>query len=159
MSTQIGVHLVEDPAILHQLQAAERELDDRLRLCGMLGYRGYDATAIANALAYAPVVSGLTQSIAAKIALDGLMGGRRCEDAEFWGSPLGRAVAYWGTGEVRPVSRASAAAALGYTRQNVLYMLRDGRLSRPVEAQDPALDLVSLASLSHAMRIKYPLGG
>lgn len=158
----MDTHLIEDPAIETQLEKVTDALLKRLCVAGMPEgfmdrpkWRGWGAVSLARMLA-GRNQDQMGPSAAAKIVMDGLMDPRDATDPTFWGSPLGRAVAYWGTGEPSTTTRACAASALGCTRQNVLLMLRDGRLSEPVDAGTD--DLVSTASLAHAMRSKYPLG-
>lgn len=160
MNTRVEVHLIEDPAIEQQIRGVIRTLEKRLQLVGAVGvWQGWSTRDLAATLAGkgADRHTMIGPSAAAAIVLNGLLDPRDATDPAFWGTPLGRVVAYWGTGEPATITRACAAAALGVTRQTVMNMLRDGRLSEPVNAGTD--DLVTTASLAHAMRVRHPLGG
>lgn len=147
------VRMLEDPAVEQQIEDIIRHLTARLAIAGVPGrWQGYGAKSLAYALAGRDVPGGLHAPGAVRIILNGLMDLHAKADPAMWSSPLGRALAFWGTGEVDAVTRACAAAALGCSRQNVALMLRSGRLSEPVDAGTD--DLVSTASLAHAMRVQ-----
>lgn len=111
---------------------------------------------LADAL-YGQSTQFVTPHMAASWITNGILDPCDWESPRFWGSPLGRMVAFWGTGEPGTVRRGCAAAALDMTRQNVSLMLRDGRLSEPVNAGTD--DLVSTSSLAMAMRQRFSLRG
>ena len=148
------LHMLEDPQIRADLENLVQALKDRLNELCSDTYTGWSAYELAEALAGRSTQHLQPQQAVRKV-LAALVDNPRSPN--IWGTPLGRAVAYWGTGDPDVVSRACAAAALGCTRQNVSLMIRDGRLSEPANAGTN--DLVSTASLAHAMRRKYPLGG
>lgn len=160
MRTTVEVHLTADPAIERQIEGIIQALATRLQRAGAItgtweGWSAYDlATALksSDATKRKPYMGPVE---AATIVLDGLLSPRDAEDVDLWGSPLGRALAYWGTGTPGAVSRSCAAAALNCGRANVALMLRDGKLSEAEGTCYPTM--VTTASLAHAMRVKYPL--
>lgn len=141
------VRMLEDPIIGAQL---DQLMDDLVRRLALLGIRHQDGVTTQDLTAALRGDQSLKPMRAAKIILTALV--RNPGDPAFWASPLGRAVAFWGTGVTGSVTRACAAAALGCSRQNVALMLRSGRLSEPVDAGTD--DLVSTSSLAHAMRVQ-----
>lgn len=156
-TNRVEVHLIEDPAIERQIQGIITALVERLKITAALEvWHGWDAKALADTLA-GRYEYHMGPRMAAHIVLNGLLDPCVAKDPQTWGTPLGRALAFWGDGDTGHVTRACAAAALGYTRQNVALMLRDGRLSSPPNAGTD--DLVTTASLAHAMRVRFPLGG
>lgn len=155
-----GVHLIEDPAIERQIQGIIQALVKRLQRVGALEeWHGWSARDLAATLAGkgSDHHTMIGPSSAAEIVLDGLIGSHCPEDAVFWGSPLGRALAFWGTGNPGSISRSAAAAALACGRANIALMLRHGKLSEAPSTCYPTM--ITTASLAHAMRSKYPLGG
>lgn len=150
-------HLIEDPAIRRQLNGLLEDLDNRLIALGSGDtYTGWDAPDIAGALTGSSKLY-IGPSAAAEMVVKGLLDRSHLEDPEFWGSALGRAVAFWGTGVPASVSRACAAAALGCGRANLSLMVRKGQLSED-ETSTTFPRQITTASLAHAMRTKFPLG-
>jgi hypothetical protein len=147
----MSAHLIEDPQILEDLEGLVTRLRKRMHAMGSGAYTGWSADELARALA------GAGRDLETHDAVDRILTGLVDESPSpaFWGTALGRACAYWGTGKLEAVTRACAAAALGCTRQNIGLMMRDGRLSEPVNAGTD--DLVSTASLAHAMRSRNPM--
>ncbi len=86
--------------------------------------------------------------------------GELLTDAElndaFWGSELGRAVAWWIGGPGVYVQRSHAMAILGCTRQNIAGLVESGSLR---ELGDPGdrNRVVTSESLMALMRSRYPL--
>lgn len=152
MITERAPHLLEDPRIASQLDELIDQLANRLLIMCSPAYDGWQAPPLADAIA-GRSTRFLSAQQAVEMVLLGLVDDPTA--AEFWGTPLGRACAFWGDGKPGVVTRAAAAAALGCTRQNISLMLRSGRLSEPVDAGTN--DLVSTASLAHAMRLKHPV--
>jgi len=152
------VHLIQDPAIEQQIEGAIQALVKRLHPLGaMNSWRGWSASHLAGSLACVHGGPHYPDAYeAAEMILNGILNPCDLQNAEMWGSPLGRALAYWGTGMPGAISRSCAAAALDCGRANVALMLRNGRLSEVEGTCYPTL--VSTASLAHAMRQKYPLG-
>lgn len=152
-------HLTEDPAIRRQLRKLLAGFEDRMSALGSGDYHGWDAGDLAATLAGGGT-AGLLRigpSAGTEMIVTGLLERGDLEDPEFWGSPLGRAVAFWGTGKPASVSRACAAAALGCGRANLSLMVRKGQLSEDQDSKTYPLRITT-ASLVHAMRVRHPLG-
>lgn len=150
-----GPHLIEHPDIRLLLSNLINKLHGRVRRLNgdAETWTGWTADALADGLAGRS--SYLGPSAAADLVLNYLMDPSELTNAGMWGSPLGRALAYWGTGESYSISRACAAAALHCTRANVSLMVRKGELSEPVGHEGELL--ITTASLAHAMRVRHPL--
>lgn len=148
-------HLVDDPRIRTQIGSLIGELHDRVRRLNgdVETWTGWSASALADGLAGRGEHIGPTAT--ADLVLNYLMDPSERGSVEMWGSPLGRALAFWGDGEPSSVTRACAAAALHCTRANVSLMVRKGQLSEPEGAEGGVL--VTTASLAHAMRVRHPL--
>ena len=154
--THTAEHLTTDPRIHSHLAQRVETLARRARALGAIeNWHGWTADTLAAGLAGRGPFAG--PSAAADMILNFLMDPADLENPEMWGSPLGRALAYWGTGVPSSVSRACAAAALGCGRANVSLMVRKGELS-----EDPASTCypprITTASLAHAMRQRHPMG-
>lgn len=150
--TTIAATLLDDPQVDEQLTRYLNRLTNRLCALDEINYDGWTARQLADALR-GDSTRGLGPMEATRIIIAGLLDEAERQDPRVWGSPLGRVLAYWGPGLPGATTRACAAAALGCTRQNVMLMLRDGRLSEPADAGTD--DLVSTASLAHAMRKRF----
>jgi hypothetical protein len=154
------VHLIQDPAIERQIEGAIQALVKRLHPLGaMNSWRGWSASQLADSLACVhggPHYPDAHE--AAHMILNGILNPCDVQSPDLWGSPLGRALAYWGTGVPASVSRACAAAALGCGRANVSLMVRNGQLSEELAHAEDGTLRISTSSLAHAMRQRHPLG-
>lgn len=155
--TRTAEHLTADPRIHSQLSGYIETLARRARRLGAIeNWHGWTADMLAAGLAgHGPHIG---PSDTAELVLNFVMDPDELERPEMWGSALGRALAFWGTGLPSSVSRACAAAALGFSRANVHLMVGKGQLSEdPTSTCYPPR--ITTASLAHAMRQRHPLGG
>jgi hypothetical protein len=82
------------------------------------------------------------------------------EEAAFWGTPVGRALAWLGSqaenpDDNDPVPQAGAALALGVVKQRASQMVKEGKLLPHPQVGGHG---VTRASLSAQMRERFPLG-
>lgn len=162
-------HLIEDPAVYDDLRERVRQLD--VRFCAIFGSRTYDEAWVAGAaLWWSEALLGnmaheqagnVTGEDAARQVLDNLVDPVERRRPEFWGTPLGRALAWWTGGEEaaelqgdRGVHRSEAAAALGISRQAVQKSITER--PRYYDPQEASPTGVSAAGLRRAMRERFP---
>lgn len=85
-----------------------------------------------------------------------MIDGADLRSIHFWGTPIGRAMAWWGISglEPRSLEPGAVALALGVSRQSLAELVQRGRLVRFMVG--PHIGRYSLSSVSDYMKIKYP---